>query len=65
MKTLALSLCTLVGVVVVGCYYDTEASTDCCDICGDDGVEDTCACGDKCVPCNETCDEAAGCACNQ
>jgi len=49
-------------------FYDQDWSqrregSDCCRYCDpDDDYE--CACGDTCIPCEDTCSASTGCACN-
>lgn len=41
-----------------------EGQQGCCRLCDpEDGYGD-CACGDACIPCEDTCNADPGCACN-
>lgn len=66
MRRAVVFCCGLVGAVVVAgaCYYDTESTERCCEVCDVQRDVDVCACGDQCIPCDEACNEEPGCACN-
>jgi hypothetical protein len=63
MKILAL----FIGVLLAFAFFLLGNDCDwsgpgptCCKVC-----KDSCACGDSCIPCNQTCHVGPGCACNE
>jgi hypothetical protein len=48
----------LVAIALLASCWD-EDYTDCCKVC-----DESKACGDSCIPINQTCHSGYGCACN-